>query len=343
MLEIDSSRGEGGGQMVRTSVAMAALTGTPTRLTRIRENRPTNGLSKQHTTAVEAVARMTGSKVTGNHVGSSELVFEPGDEQLSHMSLDIGTAGSISLVMQAALLAARNHRERMTMEITGGTNVMWAPPVDTYQMVLFPLMHRMGIEADVEILERGFYPLGGGRVRTTIEPIGRIRPLMLTDLGEFRGIRGRVFVQHLPERIGNELVDACRRTLAPRYDVEFDVQRSTGDSRGAGMVLVAEYENGMISSNVLTSRGHTAEQSGMDVANDLISEMGTGATVDSHTADQLLPYMAMADGHSCFVVSRISRHLLSQMDTLESFLDVRFGVERKDNGFHFSINPGDAC
>ncbi|NLU45365.1 MAG: RNA 3'-terminal phosphate cyclase [Euryarchaeota archaeon] len=340
MLEIDSSRGEGGGQMVRTSVAMSAITVVPTRLTRIRENRPTNGLSKQHTTAVDAVAQMTGSKVTGSYVGSSELTIEPGTEQLDHLRLDIGTAGSISLVMQAVLLAARNHKRRLTLDITGGTNVMWAPPVDSYQMVLFPLMRRMGIEAEAEIRERGFYPLGGGRVVTTLEPIGKIRPLMLTDLGEFKGIRGRVFVQHLPERIGTELADSCRRALAPRYDVDIEMQKSVGNSRGAGMVLVAEYENGMISSNVLTSRGHTAEQSGEDVANDLITEMGTGATVDSHTADQLLLYMAMAEGHSKFVVSRISRHLLSQMDTLESFLDVRFGVERKSNGFHFSINPG---
>jgi RNA 3'-terminal phosphate cyclase (ATP) len=341
MLEIDSSRGEGGGQMVRTSVALSALTGIPTRLTRIRENRPTNGLSKQHTTAVNAVAQMTGSNVEGNFVGSSELTFEPGNTQVNNLTLDIGTAGSISLVMQAVLLAARNHDKKLTLDIIGGTNVMWAPPLDSYQMVLFPLMRRMGITADVNILERGFYPLGGGHVVATLDPIGDISPLMLTDLGEFNGIKGRVFVQHLPDKIGMDMADACKKALAPKYDVDFEMQKSIGNSRGAGMVLVAEYENGMISSNVLTSRGHSAEQSGEDAANDLIDEIGTGATVDSHTADQLLPYMAMAKGRSEFVVSRISKHLLSQMDTLESFLDVRFGVERKDNGFHFSINPGD--
>jgi len=340
MLEIDSSRGEGGGQMVRTSVALSALTGIPTKLTRIRENRPTNGLSKQHTTAVNAVAQMTGSNVEGNFVGSSELVFEPGNTKVNNLTLDIGTAGSISLVMQAVLLAARNHNKKLTLDIIGGTNVMWAPPLDSYQMVLFPLMRRMGINADVKILERGFYPLGGGHVIATLDPIGDITPLMLTDLGEFKGIKGRVFVQHLPDKIGLDMVDACKKALSSKYDVEFEIQKSIGNSRGAGMVLVAEYENGMISSNVLTSRGHSAEQSGEDAANDLIDEMGTGATVDSHTADQLLPYMAMAKGRSEFVVSRISKHLLSQMDTLESFLDVRFGVERKDNGFHFSINPG---
>lgn len=326
--------------MVRTSVAMAALTGTTTKLTRIRENRPTSGLSKQHTTAVAAVAQMTGSKVDGNYVGSDELLIEPGTEKLDKLTLDIRTAGSISLVMQAVLLAARNHDKTLTLDIIGGTNVMWAPPLDSYQMVLFPLMKRMGINARVDILERGFYPLGGGHVVATLDPIGEISPLILTDLGEFKGIKGRVFVQHLPDKIGTEMVEACKKKLAPKYDVEFEFQKSTGNSRGAGMVLVAEYENGLISSNVLTSRGHSAAQSGEDAANDLITEMGTGATVDSHTADQLLPYMAMATGYSEFVVSKISKHLLSQMDTLESFLDVKFGVERKEDGYHFTINPG---
>lgn len=328
--------------MVRTSVALSALTGVPTRLTRIRENRPTNGLSKQHTTAIKAVADMTGSRVEGNVVGSSELLFIPGTEKKSNLKMDIGTAGSISLVLQATLLAARNHKERLTLDITGGTNVMWAPPLDSYDMVLFPLMERMGINAHVDILERGFYPLGGGHAVATLDPIGKIQPLELTDLGKLKRIKGRCFIQHLSERIEREMLDACEDILGRNYRIDLEVQNCTGDSRGAGLVLVAEYENGKLSSNVLTSRGHSAEQSGIDAANDLLQEIDAGSTIDVHTADQILPYMAMAEGKSSFVVSRISKHLLSQMDTLESFLEVRFGVERKDDGYHFTVSPGES-
>ena len=340
MLEIDSSRGEGGGQMVRTSVALSAVTGVPIRLTRIRETRPTNGLSKQHTTAINAVAKMTGSSVEGNTVGSSELTFYPGKEEHSHLSLDIGSAGSISLVLQAVLLAARKNKERLTIDITGGTNVMWAPPLDSYELVLFPLMKRMGIDARLDIAERGFYPIGGGRVTITIDPVGKIAPLKLNSLGDLKYIKVRCFTQHLSERIAKEMVDACVETLGNRYVADVEVQNCTGNSRGAGLVLVANYDNGKLSSNVLTSRGHSTEQSGIDAAKDLIQEMEAGSTMDVHTADQLLPYMAMAEGKSCFIVSRISKHLLSQMDTLESFLDVRFGVERKNDGYHFSVSPG---
>ena len=324
--------------MVRTSVALSAITGIPTRLTRIRENRPTNGLSKQHTTAINAVAMMTGSRVEGNTVGSSELTFYPGNEEHSCLKMDIGSAGSISLVLQAVLLAARNNKETLNIDITGGTNVMWAPPLDSYELVLFPLMKRMGINAALNILERGFYPIGGGHVSVSMDAIGRISPLELNDLGRLKKIKIRCFVQHLSERITREMVNACLDTLGDGYTTEVEMQNCSGNSRGAGLVLVADYEHGRLSSNVLTSRGHSAEQSGIDAANDLLQEMTNGSTMDVHTADQLLPYMAMAEGKSSFVVSRISKHLLSQMDTLESFLNVRFGVERKSDGYHFSVS-----
>lgn len=326
--------------MVRTSVALSAITGMPIRLTRIRENRPTNGLSKQHTTAINAVAQMTGSNVEGNVVGSSELTFIPGNEELSYMKMDIGSAGSISLVLQAVLLAARKNKERLTIDITGGTNVMWAPPLDSYELVLFPLMKKMGISAQVNIMERGFYPIGGGQVTATMDPVGKIRPLEIKTLGKLNDIKIRCFSQHLSEKISKEMVEACFMTLGDEYDVELEIQNCTGNSRGAGLVLVANYEHGKLSSNVLTSRGHSAEQSGIDAAKDLMQEMNSGSTIDVHTADQLLPYMAMANGKSSFVVSKISKHLLSQMDTLETFLDVRFGVERKKDGYHFSVSSG---
>lgn len=325
--------------MVRTSVALATLTGTTTRLIRIRENRPTNGLSKQHTTAVNAIAQMTDSKITGNYIGSSELLVEPGTKQVPHIALDIGTAGSISLVVQATLLAARNYTVPFTLDLKGGTNVMWAPPIDTYPMVLFPLMERMGIHASLDIIGRGFYPIGGGEIKLKLDPIGKIKPLNLDSLGELKGLHGLCFVQHLSDRIGQDMMDACKKVFSPKYDIDIDFVRTEGTSRGAGMVLVAEYENGLLSSNVLSSKGHSPQQSGLDAASDLLQEMSAGSTIDIHTADQILPYMAMAEGKSSFIVSRISKHLLSQMDTLESFLGVRFGVERKDDGYHFSVTP----
>lgn len=340
MLEIDCSRGEGGGQSVRTSVAMSTVTGKKVHLTRIRENRPTNGLSQQHCAAVQGVVNITGSKVEGNSLGSRDLIVTPGNERKYDITMDIGTAGSISLVLQAMQLATVPFEKTLTVDISGGTNVMWAPPIDYYQQVLYPLMSRMGINASVDILERGFYPEGGGRVKAMFQPINRIKPLKLLDLGKLKKVRAYCFVQRLPAWICDQIIEGCQIVLDNYCNIEVMTQRSNGSSKGAGLSLVAEYENGLLGSNVLTNRGRPAKQAGMDAANDLIQVMESGSTLDVHTADQLLPYMAMADGDSAFSVSRISRHLLSQMDTLETFLDVKFGVMRKDDIYHFTVAPG---
>jgi len=341
MLEIDSSKGEGGGQVVRSSVALSAITGIEAKLTRIRENRPTNGLSKQHCIAVKAVADMTGSEVTGNHTGSRELLFIPGTSKTSDIELDIGTAGSISLVLQAVMLAGRNHKETLKVDVRGGTNVMWAPPIDSYQQILFPLMERMGIHARLEIIDRGFYPDGGGRVVAELDPINEISPLVIDSLGSLKCVKGICYIQQLKDKIKEDMIESCIDALGLECPVNIDVQRTEGTSKGAGLSLVAVYENGRLGSSVLTTKGHPAKQAGEDVAKDLLKEIGSGATMDIHTADQLLPYMAMANGPSEFTVSRISKHLLSQMDTLETFLDVRFGVERRGNVYNLTVTPGE--
>ena len=190
----------------------------------VRVNKCLPALSKQHTTAVNAIVQMTGSKVTGNYIGSSELLVEPGNLQVPDISMDIGTAGSISLVVQATLLAARNYKQRFTLDLKGGTNVMWAPPIDTYSMVLFPLMERMGIHANLDIIRRGFYPIGGGEAKVTLEPMGNIKPLNLDSLGDLIGIRGLCFVQHLSDRIGQDMMDACKKVFSPKYEVDIEYQ-----------------------------------------------------------------------------------------------------------------------
>jgi len=339
MIEIDGSKGEGGGQMIRTSVALSVLTGKPIKLTRIRENRPTTGLSKQHTAAVEAVAMMSDSIVRGNYIGSNTMTFSPGSKQTPTYDFDITTAGSISLALQAVLLSCVRYKEEIRLEIKGGTNVMWAPPIDLYDMVLFPMMRRMGIDASSEIIKRGFFPSGGGHVKVDMDPIMDIKPLDLSNVGKLKSIVGRCYVQNLNEGIGRDMINTSSEVLKDELGIDMQVEVSKTGSKGAGMVLVANYENSILSSNILSSKNVTAEQTGRMVAEELLQEMRSGSTLDVQTADQLLPYMALANGKSEFIVSRISRHLLSQMDTLESFLDVRFGVERKDDGYHFTVSP----
>lgn len=340
MLEIDGSEGEGGGQSVRTAVALSALTGVDIHMTRIRENRPTRGLSRQHCTAVDGVARMSGSQVEGNQPGSRDLTFRPGDKRVDDLTLDVGSAGSISLVMQALLLASRFHICGARMDITGGTNVMWAPPVDFYSQVLFPLLSRMGFEADMSIIERGFYPEGGGRVIVNVCPPREIKPLNITELGDFKRVEGICYSRNLPGRVADDIISSAEERLKDiTADISINREISEGRSSGAGISLVAVFENGRLGSSVLGSRGYPAAHVGRDAANDLLRELGSGSTMDVHAADQMLPYMALAEKECEFRVRKISKHLLSQMDILEKFLDVRFGVMRTRRGYQINVSP----
>jgi len=342
MLEIDGSQGEGGGQTVRTAVALSALTGMDIHMTRIRENRPTRGLSKQHCTAIEGVSQMTDSWVMGNFPGSRDITFRPGNTRLEDLTFDVGSAGSISLVMQAMLLAARFHTNGVRMDITGGTNVMWAPPVDFYSQVLFPLMERMGFEADMQIINRGFYPEGGGRVIVNMKPPEKIKALSLLELGDFQRIEGICYCRGLPGRVADDIIHSAEKKLKDiTTDITISKELSEGRSGGAGISLVAIFENGRLGSGVLGSKGYPASQVGEDAANDLLNDISSESTMDVHAADQLVPYMALSGEECEFKVWKISNHLLSQMDMLERFLDVSFGVVRIKKGYHISITPGE--
>ncbi len=325
---------------MRTSIALAALTGKEVKLSNIRENRPTQGLSRQHCTAIQAVAAMNDSWVDGNVPGSRELVFRPGFAGEGDVSLDVGSAGSISLVLQAMLLCAQSHDSKVTMHIRGGTNVKWAPPIDFYPQVLFPLLSKMGIEAEMDILSRGFYPQGQGHVRVTIEPAKTIKPLRIDELEEMVEVNAVSYCQNLPPRIVDEMAWSCQEMLSDIavLNVERDIRQ--GGSTGAGISLVAVHRNGMVGASALGSRGNPARLVGEEAAKDLIVELDGGGTLDVHAADQLVPYMALADGGSVFRVWRISKHLLSQMDLLETFLDVKFHISRLTKGYRIEVEPG---
>lgn len=341
MLRIDCSKSEGGGQSVRTSVAMSTVIDEEVYLTKIRENRPTSGLSRQHCSTVDAVSTITGSEIIGNYVGSRELIIKPGKKHVYDATIDFRNAESISLVLQAVQLAASTFDHTLEVNVTGGTNIMWTPPIDSYQQVLYPLMSKMGIKASVEIIKRGFFPDGGGQVRAIFEPVRNIRPLILTTLGKLKKISGVFCVQHLPTKIGEQMAEGCYSVLGEFCNVEIENCFPHGDSKGACISLVAEYENGFLGSNTITIRGRSAIQSGVDVATDLLHIIKSSSTLDVHTADQLLPYMAMANGISMFSISKISRHLLSQMNILETFLNVKFNVEKKGGLYFFTVIPGE--
>ena len=333
-LRIDGSYGEGGGQILRSSVALSALTGKDMEIVNIRSKRDRCGLAAQHLAAVRGVAELCGASLEGDELGSTSLTFRPGEVLGGEYEFNVGTAGSVTLVLQACMLAAVHADGPVTMTIRGGTNVRMSPPVDHYLNVLLPLLREMHVDVELEVLQRGFYPQGGGAVAATLMPPRAVLPLDLRERGRPEGIGATSFVQNLPEHIAQRMEHAVRKSLLGERIVA-ERQLSSGPSSGAGIYLRARYENTVLGADGLGQRGVPAERVGELAAERMRDELDGGGTLDVHTADQLLPYMAMAEGPSSFKVRELTSHLTTQIWLLPQFLPVRIDVD----GTTLNVDP----
>lgn len=305
MLEIDGSAGEGGGQVVRTAVALSALTGTPLRVTKIRAKRPKPGLAAQHCTAVQAVALTCGAEMKGCRRGSETLIFVPGEVRETAIELAIGTAGSIPLVLQAWLPVALERGGTITL--TGGTEVSKSPTIDYFSEVLVPLLRTHGAKVEVEVLGRGYFPIGGGRVRVTV------RPSTLASLDISRTPRRRGIVscsQNLPDHVAERQAQAASAAL-PGFPVR--IERTPGPGTGTSVTVFEGTKGGI----AIGKRGFPAEKVGWAAADELLAAKKVACDVDVHLADQLLVYLARSGGS--YSAPEASSHAETTCDLLSLF------------------------
>ena len=227
MIELDGSEGEGGGQILRTALGLAASTGQAFRIEGIRANRSRPGLAAQHLAAVQCVGKLCDARMEGAHLGSQTLVFEPCKAPSGDHVVHVGTAGSATLVLQAGLLASARAEGRVRLEVQGGTDVPSSPPASYYRLVLVPLLCRMGLDLKMDLVQRGFYPEGGGVVVATVSAPPSVDPLDLRARGSLREVDGVAFSRNLPEHVARRMASECRRRLV---DVP-DRQDRTGPGR----------------------------------------------------------------------------------------------------------------
>ena len=339
MIEIDGSEGEGGGQMLRTALGMSVLTGRSFEFRNIRARRDRPGLAAQHLTGVRGVAELCRATVEGASVGSTSLTFEPGPVESGDYRFDVGTAGSITLVLQACMLACARTRARTEFDIIGGTNVRMSPPSDYLEHVLFPLLRTLGYDIDVKVPARGFYPQGGGEMMVGMAMGEHILPLALEERGRFKGIDGVCFTQKLPDHIAERMASTARKTLVGQTPIKLVMDRRQGHSVGAGLLLFAEYENTVLASDALGEKGISSEKLGEQAAISLLEEMEGGGTLDRHAADQLLPYLSLAAGPSTFLVNELTMHFRTQVEMIRKFVDVRIETEARQKGWQVSVTP----
>ena len=335
MIEIDGSYGEGGGQILRTSVSLSALTLNPVRIIKIRAGRPKPGLKRQHIAGIELTSRLVGAEVEGLEIGSTEIVFKPSTLMSGDFSYDIGTAGSISLVLQAVLPPAILSVEPVKFFIKGGTDVNWSPPIDYLREVFVPLMKRMGANVEIKLKRRGHYPRGGGQVEVEISPAREISPVTLLEFGDVSTVSGISHCVKLPGHVADRQANAVESELANhnlRFDrIEREWYQKNNDPHfgaGSGIVLWAESTTGFrLGADRLGERGKRAEEVGKEAVMQLLEELATGKAIDSHLGDMLIPYLALAKGISQIGVTEVTAHLVTNIWVTEKILGVKITLE----------------
>lgn len=326
MVTIDGSFGEGGGQILRSSLALSLVTGQPFRLEKIRAGRRNPGLLRQHLTALKAATEIGQADVTGDSMGSQQLTFTPGTVKAGAYAFAVGTAGSATLVLQTvlpALLVGAGETTMLTLE--GGTHNPFAPPFDFLVNAFLPIINRMGAGVTARIERYGFYPAGGGKFVVSINPAAQLRPLELIERGAITHKAARAIVSYLPFDIAErELSLIARKLDLPGEALHGETIKT---SPGPGNVVTVELTSQHVT-EVFTSFGERGV-SAKAVANSVVKEareyIAAEVVAGEHLADQLLLPFALAGG-GAFTTMPLSKHSTTNIEVIQKFLDAKFQV-----------------
>ncbi len=335
MWRVDGGQGEGGGQVLRTALALSAIRGVPVEVHSIRTRRKTPGLQAQHLTAVIALAKICGAQVEGASLGSQRVLFTPGAIRPAELQFDVGTAGSTMLVLQAILLPLALAGDSSRISLTGGTHVPWSPSADYLRDVCFPVLAGMGIAARLRVDRWGFYPKGGGRVIVKVEGGADLHPTTLVYRGGSPMLRGVSAVANLPRKIAERQRDrALQRLRREGRSAEIEIIEADAPGTGSFLMLVAEIAGLSAGFSALGERGKPAENVADDAVDALLDFLKAEAACDPHLADQLIVPMALTPGTSRLTTSRVTRHLLTTLQLVQQLLgcSVQVGGEEGSPG-----------
>lgn len=327
MISIDGAYGEGGGQVLRTSLSLAIITNQPIRIERIRAGRQKPGLAAQHLTAVRAAAAVCQAEVRGDTLGSMTLEFIPGGSaQAGSYTFDVtqaregGSAGAVTLVLQTILLPLALADGNSQVILKGGTHVSFSPSFSYIEQVYLPMLSRMGVQANVRLNSWGWYPQGGGEVELQVSGGSKPSGFNLLERGDLRQVRGLAAVTQLPSHIPQRMAMRAENLLhGANLKAVVHPLRERGVAPGAGLFLTADYENSLAGFGALGRVGLPAEKVAEMACEELLDFHKTGAPVDIHLADQLLLPAALALKESQYRVAEISTHLTTNAWVIEQF------------------------
>ena len=327
MITVDGSIGYG--QILRTTIALSALTLKPVKIINIRKNRPKPGLQMQHLTGVKIAGEFTNAEIKGLKLHSTEIEFTPKSHNIKSRKIDIGTAGSIGLLLQTLTPLLIFADDEITLDIIGGTFGLGSPTIQFLQNVTFPVLNKMGLPLpEIEIIREGIYPKGQGEVRITFYPVKQLNPITLLERGKINSIQGISVVGSLPEDIAKRQANSAKKTLVEHGYPDAQIEKKIVDtsSPGTSITLWAACENSVIGADAIGALGKPAEKVGEEAALELIKPLESHATLDKWMSDQIIPFLALA-GKSEVKVEEITEHCRTNMLVTEQLLDVKFDVD----------------
>ena len=343
LLEIDGSYGEGGGQILRTAVALSIILGRPVRVIKVRAGRNNPGLRPQHASVLKILREVCGGRLEGGEVGSTAITFYPGVVEASSMKVDMGTAASITLVLQAVVPAASLSGSSLDLELLGGTDVPWSPTFDYFANVVLPALKLIGVRCRAEASKRGYYPNGGGAVKASVEPCEEVAPLRLAERGS-NPTASVVVVSRcgrLPAQVAERQSHAAKSYLRGQgIDVESaTASQVLSDSPGSSVLISTTRADCLLGSDSIGALGKSAESVGREAAKEFAAAYQSGACVDVHLSDTIAPFLSLAGTDSRILLPRVSEHLKTSLHVASLFTGCSYDFASQDRAWLASIRP----
>lgn len=323
----------GGGSVLRVGLGLAIALQKSVRVINIRQGRPNPGLQAQHLAGLRAAAQLCQACLEGAQIGSREIEFHPSSIQTDSLKIQIETAGSVALALQPIQIALARCAHRVDIEIEGGgTYGQWAPPIAAFEHVNFALLSRWGFPAYLQIEREGFYPKGGARVRARFGPAHITKPFDFPEPGKLREIRGLSIASHHlhKSRVAERQAEATQKLLQQKFSgipIKIETRYAETLSIGSAVVLWADCEKTVLGGDALGERGVPAERVGEQAASALIAEVRSGATLDCHMADQIIPFLALFGGR--FFCAELTDHIKTNIGVAEQITGRRFTVTER--------------
>ena len=328
MIELDGAVGEGGGQILRSALTLAMITGRPFRIRNIRANRAKPGLMRQHLVAVQAAAQVCGGEATGAALGSQDLMFVPGPVRGGDYEFAIGTAGSCTLVLQTVLPALLKADKPSTLRLAGGTHNPMAPPVQFLQRAWCPRVAEMGAHIDIQLERFGFYPAGGA-VLARVEPCAELRPRTWMTRGERRAAYAEAFVAGIPGQVAQRELECVGRAMNWGEDQLLVRGLPADQGPGNALMLTLDYEHATEVFTAFGEKSVTSEQVARQLVQRARHYLMSQAAFAEYLADQMMLPLALAGGGG-FTLDEVSMHARTNAQVIEMFLPVRFTFDQRD-------------